>query len=145
VLWDQRKIPRRVDRPAWPASSTDPDTWSDYASAIQLVPGPFAAGVGFVLNGDGIACVDLDHCVNADGSVDSWARDVLAFAPRTYVELSPSGSGLHVFGFASVGSGRRLGLVEVYDRARYMTVTGVHFRSAPSRLADMQSFVDALL
>lgn len=113
-------------------------------SAVAAVPGPFAAGVGFVLNGDGVACVDLDHCVNPDGSLDPWAREVLALAPRTYVEVSPSGSGLHVFGFASVGVGRRLGLVEVYDRARYMTVTGRVFRGAPSRLADMQSFVDAL-
>jgi primase-polymerase (primpol)-like protein len=144
VLHDKRKVPRRVDRPSWPASSTNPETWSSYADAIAVERGRFKAGIGFVLNGDGIACVDLDHCLYSDGSLEPYARRILERTPKTYVEVSPSGTGLHIFGYAEVGTGRVLDGVEVYDRGRYMTVTSNRFREFPRRLADISALVESL-
>jgi primase-polymerase (primpol)-like protein len=106
-----------------PASSTNPLTWSSYADARRSVKGD---GLGFVLNGDGIVCIDLDHCY--DGIPTAQAQAVLDLFPDTYVEVSPSGTGLHIWGFAPLLKGRRFTLnglsVEVYPSGRYMTVTG---------------------
>ena len=122
------------------ASSTNPQTWSDFDTVAQSDIGD---GVGFVLAGEGIACIDLDHCL-VDGRALPWARAILARCPDTYVEVSPSGTGLRIFGFAEIGKGRRGDGVEVYDRGRYMTVTGRRFSKFPARLANITEFVESL-
>lgn len=101
-------------------------------------------GLGFVLNGDGVACIDLDHCL-IGGRLEPWALDIVDRAGRTYIEVSPSGTGLHIWGKASVGRGRRMDGVEVYDRARYVTITARPWRSAPLRLQSIQVLVDSLI
>jgi len=93
-----------------------------------------------VLNGDGVVCIDLDDCV-VDGVPNAKARELISSLPRTYVEFSPSGRGLHVWGFASLDAGRRFerdGLkVEVYPNGRYLTVTGRAYRSARFATLDL--------
>ena len=105
-------------------------------------------GVGFVLDGDGIVCLDLDHALE-DGRPVEWAAQLLARLPATYVEVSPSGTGLHVWGRARVVRGRRIrdGVrsVEIYGTGRYITVTGRRWRGASSRLADLDAVVAELL
>lgn len=101
---------------------------------------------GFVLDGDGIACLDLDRCLTPDGQVTGRAAEVLARVPHTYVEVSPSGTGLHVWGRAQVPHGRRLPQgVEVYGTGRYIAVTGRRFGRCPSTLADLSEVVAWLL
>jgi len=106
-------------------------------------------GFGFVLDGDGIACVDLDHCLDERGRLEPWAAPLLERLPATYIEVSPSGRGLHIWGTGELQRGRRLmvdgGMVELYGRGRYMTVTGRRFRSAPSRLGDLSSTLASLM
>ncbi|MGW5367828.1 hypothetical protein ACWER6_20770 [Streptomyces sp. NPDC004009] len=106
-------------------------------------------GVGFVLNGDGVACLDLDHALTTNGTPKPWAADILRRAGATYVEVSRSGSGLHVFGYADVRQGRRVRreggyCVEAYGTGRFIAVTGRRFRGAPSTLADLSTLVAAL-
>ena len=132
------KVPLQADGRT--ASSTDPATWTSFD---QVTACKGRDGVGFVLNGDGIACVDLDHCL-VDGVLEPWAQQIVDRCPRTYVEISPSGTGLHVFGLATVGVGRNMRGVEVYDRGRYMTVTGRRFGSFPARLADISGLIASL-
>jgi primase-polymerase (primpol)-like protein len=108
-----------------PASSTNPATWTDYDSARRSDVG---AGIGFVLTGDGISCIDLDHCVR-DGVVDPRALEYIAAAEPFYVELSPSGTGIHAWTHRLSPGRNRFTLdnglaVEWYDTARYITVTG---------------------
>ena len=141
VTFSRDKMPRQVD--GTPASSTDPATWANFAAASSAAR-ILDRGVGFVLNGDGIACIDLDHCITG-GVLADWAADIVARAGRTFVEVSPSGTGLHIWGFAEVGRGRRMGQVEVYDRGRYMTVTGRRWGSAPKRLGDISALVADLV
>lgn len=115
------KVPITVTGHA--ASSTNPATWSDYQTAADSQHGD---GLGFVLNGDGIVCIDLDHCF--DGQPTAEAQALIDSLPETYVEISPSGKGLHIWGFAVLEKGRRFtrnGLsVEIYPAGRYITVTG---------------------
>ncbi|MFF0837478.1 DNA primase [Streptomyces sp. NPDC003344] len=129
------------------ASSTDPRTWTTYREAAASTAG---VGLGFVLSDvDDIACLDLDHALNADGTPKPWAADILRRAGATYVEVSRSGSGLHVFGLADVRQGRRIRreggyCVEAYGTGRFIAVTGRRFRGAPSTLADLSALVAAL-
>ena len=122
------------------ASSTNPAIWSPYNVAKDCNVGD---GLGFVLNGDGIACIDLDHCIT-DGVLAPWAQDIVNQCRGTYIEISLSGTGLHIFGYAHVGIGRNLGGVEVYDRGRYIAVTGRRWRRAPLELSDISVVVNSL-
>lgn len=132
VRYSASKVPLQVD--GRPASSTDSATWATFAEVRASSVG---VGFGFVLDGDGLVCIDLDHAL-ADGELLPWAADVLEAAPATWVEVSPSGEGLHVWGFGSVERGRRFavpgGMVEVYGTGRYITVTGRPFAGSGRRL-----------
>lgn len=139
-----RKMPLTAKGRA--ASSTDPGTWCSYRDAKASKVG---AGLGFVLNGDGIVCVDLDHCVDDRGRVAGWAQRILDDLPATYVELSPSGRGLHIFGYGRVERGRRVRrgdiAVEVYGQGRYIAMTGRRHADAPARLANVSEALASLI
>ena len=127
------------------ASSTEASTWSPYREAAASNAG---AGLGFVLNGDGVACIDLDHCL-VDGELASWARRLVDMAPGCWIERSVSGDGLHIWGFGRLERGRRLsvesGSVELYADGRYIAVTGDTWGDTPRRLGDLSELIDALL
>ena len=126
------------------ASVTSPGTWSSWAAADASSCG---VGVGFVLDGsDGIVCIDLDHCLT-DGHLAPWAAAVLEAVPPTYIEVSPSGDGLHVWGTGPVGRGRRIRdhrSIEVYSQGRYIAVTSQRWEGAPSLLADLTAVLAAV-
>ena len=128
------------------ASSTDSSTWSTYRTVVRAKAG---VGLGFVLAADDrIACIDLDHAL-VGGHLLPWARVIVDKLPATYIEVSPSGTGLHIWGYGEVGRGRKLRhrkvSVEVYGRERYITVTRQPFEGAPSKLADVSKvFADLL-
>lgn len=125
------------------ASATDPATWSDYRTVKASTAG---AGMGFVLAGDGIVCLDLDH-VLVDGRPTPAAARLLRRLPDTYMEISPSGTGLHVWGLGRLPRGRRATVdgvsVEAYGTGRYITMTGVRW-SSTAELADLSGVLEAL-
>ncbi|MFC8583241.1 bifunctional DNA primase/polymerase [Streptomyces sp. NPDC057217] len=130
------------------ASSTDPRTWSTYKSAAASTAG---VGLGFVLSDvDDVVCLDLDHCLNPlTGRLAPWAAAILRDAGTTYVEVSPSGDGLHIWGRATVRQGRRIRrpdgtAVEIYGTGRYIAMTGRRHGNTPSILADLSAVVSKL-
>lgn len=141
------KVPLSVVGPkVRPASSTDPETWSTYSAVNRSTAG---AGLGFVLSPvDRLVCIDLDHAL-LDGELRPWARRIVDRLPETYIEVSPSSTGLHIWGFGSLERGRRIrrgdSSIEVYDRGRYITVTRKPFQNAPSALADLTQVIADLL
>ncbi|MYT23493.1 DNA primase [Streptomyces sp. SID7760] len=144
VRHSARKVPLTVGGAV--ASSTDPATWSRHRDAASSTVG---AGLGFVLDGDGVVCLDLDHCLDADGVLAGWAQPILEAAAGTWVEISRSGDGLHVWGYGTLPHGRRIpvgpGSVELYGDGRFIAVTGRTFGDTPRRLGDLQHVIDALL
>ena len=134
--WLRHDRKRPIQANGAPASSTDERTWTTYDRARSSNAGD---GLGFAL-GDGIACIDLDHCL-IDGVLADWAVPIVRACRGTYMEISPSGDGLHIFGYATVGTGRRRGGIEVYDRDRYMTVTMRRYKRAPLVLRDLSDVV----
>lgn len=123
-----------------PASSTNPLTWTDYQTALAAKAGD---GLGFVLNGDGIVCIDLDHCY--DGKPNAEAQALIDSLPSTYIEISPSGTGLHIWAYATLAKGRRFdrnGLsVEIYPNGRYLTVTGQAINRVPFSQIDLDNIL----
>lgn len=137
---------RLTRRPITPrgmsASSTQSRTWSPYVAVRDSRHGD---GMGFML-GDGIGCIDLDKCI-VDGRLEPWAQEILDRCPATYIEVSPSGTGLHIFGRLDPGPGRgqRAGIrIEVYSTARFMTVTGKHWPGSANVLGDLRAVVATL-
>jgi primase-polymerase (primpol)-like protein len=139
------KVPLRADT-GRAASSTDPATWAGHAAAAAS---PHGAGLGYVLaDGDGVVCLDLDHCLDGD-QLAPWAARILDACPPTYTEVSPSGTGLHIWGRGHIARGRRIrrtdgACIEVYGSGRYIAL-GERYGQAPLVLADLTEVVDSLI
>lgn len=131
VRYSARKVPLTTVAKA--ASSTDPETWTTYKEASVSKVGK---GLGFVLNGDGLVCIDIDHCIT-DGRLSDRAQQILTTLPSTYVEISPSGKGLHVWGYGTLPHGMKRNGIEIYGNGRYMTVTGNRWRDSANTLANL--------
>lgn len=108
-----------------PAKADKSNTWGTFEEALRAVQRRDAVGLGFEL-GEGICGVDIDHCIE-DGELNDLAKELINEL-QSYAEISPSGTGIHILckGKLPDREGRRdsmLGL-EMYDKARYFTVTG---------------------
>jgi primase-polymerase (primpol)-like protein len=121
-------------------SVTDSQVLSTYSEAKSSKAGD---GLGFVLNGDGIICIDLDHCY--DGAPSPEAMALIESLPITYVEISPSGTGLHIWGKSQMATGRRFtrnGLsIEIYPNGRFITMTGNALNRAELAELDITAIV----
>jgi KaiC/GvpD/RAD55 family RecA-like ATPase len=138
VVWREGKIPYDAKYVNSRASSTNPDTWSSFEAATTAYEeSNEALGIGFVLNGDGLVGVDIDHVVT-DGVVEPAAVELLDQLGAAYISLSPSGHGLRAFGYATPllqgCKGVYQGMaVELYSSQRYLTVTDQTLRHEPLR------------
>ena len=121
IRYSPKKVPLKIN--GHPASSTDPNTWSSHREAVASRAG---IGLGYVL-GDGIGCIDLDHCL-IDGKPNDTATAYLETYTRHYIEISPSGDGLHIWGTAEPDHGTKRQIdglnIERYSTGRYITITG---------------------
>lgn len=128
------KVPFRASDKSRQASSTNPATWGTFAAAKEAYESGGCAGVGFVLNGDGLVGIDLDGCVKA-GVPDTAAMALLDSLGAAYVEVSPSGKGLRALGYGDSikgVNGVADGLKgEFYSGGRYLTITGHTLRAGP--------------
>ena len=109
-------------------SSTNPKTWCDYRTAAEAVEKYGYAGLGFaIVPEDGYVGIDVDHCYNPEtGEFSELAQAIIA-KQNTYMEFSPSGDGIHLWfkGTKPAGACRNTQVgVEMYDRDRYLTMTG---------------------
>jgi hypothetical protein len=138
VVWREGKIPYDAKYVNSRASSTNPDTWASFDQATTAYEEcDQALGIGFVLNGDGLCGIDIDHVVT-DGMVEPAAVELLDQLGAAYISLSPSGHGLRAFGYATPllqgCKGVFQGMaVELYSSQRYLTVTDQTLRHEPLR------------
>jgi AAA domain/NrS-1 polymerase HBD domain len=126
------------------ADTTKPPTWGTHAEALARAVKSGLAGVGFVL-GDGWLGIDFD---NFRDEVSGQLSEPVPSAVRlfgTYAEVSPSGKGVKIIGRGKIpeGLGNRMGKdgigrdIEVYDSARFFTVTGEKLPDAPATVREM--------
>ena len=136
------------------ASSDDPSTWGTFAEAMSHhAEDDRSLGVGFVFTENlGIVGIDLDNCVNAEGNIALWAKDILQRFP-TYAEVSPSMHGIKLLcrgpALSEGGKNRRdwpekdAG-VEMYRSGRYFTITGHKLPDHPREIVDCSEAVQWL-
>jgi AAA domain len=97
-----QKPPFMALQPDRHASTNDPTTWTDYPTALATVQAGHADGLSYVLTKDDpFGAFDLDHCrCLVTYSIDVWAQNYLQAAVNTYQEITPSGEGVRIWGFA---------------------------------------------
>ena len=151
VLWRKAEVNGRATKiPISPwtgkaAASDRPRTWSSYRHARYACHLYQCDGVGFVFtDADPFCGIDLDHCLDNDGTVAPAALDwIKRFG--SYAEISPSGTGVHILIKANLsGGGRRTGRVEMYDSGRYFTITGTRVPAMPLAILNRQDVLDQL-
>lgn len=110
--------------------SNDRDTFTSFEDAVKVSGNYDGIGIGIF---DNIAGIDIDHCFE-NGNFSEIATDICSHV-LTYAELSPSGSGIHLYGIAPgfqydkeqfYVNNQKKG-VEVYvagNTNKFLTVTG---------------------
>ncbi len=135
------------------ASSTDSGTWCPFGEALEAWskdPKRWC-GIGFVFSPDDpFFGVDLDDCLDDKGKPKPWAQPILERLFDTYAEVSPGGRGIKLWGKGSLPEGGVAfpmgdGRVEIYDQARYFTVTGTHWAGQMLDIEEHQAALDWLL
>lgn len=115
------------------ASSSNPESWGTLEEALLSKEKYLFSGIGFVFTVEcGIIGIDIDHCLD-NGTPNEVAADILGRLPPTYVEVSPSGTGLHIFlkGTLPPGGNRNSKTgVEMYSGSRYFTMTGQKYKGS---------------
>lgn len=82
--------------------------------------------LGFVLTEeDNIICVDLDNAL-ADFKLTEMAKEIVSAFTGTYMELSQSGKGIHIFAKGTIPENLILPAegIEIYKHNRYIALTG---------------------
>lgn len=146
VLWGERKVvgvPELDDKGKlvkvpYLSSSTSKKSWRSFDFVMEGYESGRFNGVGYVLHEDNVVCIDLDHCIEPDYVYADYVVDILnMFNPRgdnsVFVELSPSGDGLHIWcsGNPPVTGSKFHESIEVYGTdvngvpsPRFVAVTG---------------------
>jgi hypothetical protein len=128
------KVPTQPHAPDYKASTDNAAQWGSFDDAMLAFDrNETLAGVGFVFATDDVyAGVDLDNCINDDGTLAEWAR-VWIERLNGYAEISPSRRGVKVWVRGKLPEdGRHINLpggtaVECYDNTRFFSTTGATF------------------
>jgi hypothetical protein len=162
VVWRERTIdgkkkkpPYRAKEPGQEAKIDDPSTWGTYeevkAAALKT---PGGGGIGFVLTDTDIVLLDFDECRDPITSqLTHGVDEILSRVADCYAEVSPSGTGLHIYG--RVREDRKInkrlqltggGTLEIYCRTgRYTTITGETVGGPGKKLLYLDKIIDELL
>ena len=109
------------------AMSNNPETWSDFDTAVRMSDN--YAGIGFMFSNSGYFGVDLDDIGGElkdyfSGKTDNIVGEFVDTL-RSYTELSQSKHGVHIICKGTLPEGsRRKGKVEMYDSGRFFVMTG---------------------
>ena len=109
------------------ASTTNPEHWSDFKTALSWHRAGHWDGIGFVFTKTNLYCgIDLDGCRDPEtGKIDQGALDILQNLD-SYAEYSQSGRGIHIICKAKLpGTGHHGAHVEIYNTGRFFVFTGL--------------------
>lgn len=161
LLWKETDDGRKVPRAPWGTgdplqyvSALDPSNWVPFDEAIQWqskLPQNFELAYALTRE-DEIVFLDLDDVVN-DGEPSPEARTIIERA-KSYTAVSTSGTGLHIFVHGSLSEGIKSltgpidddgdQSLEVYDRNRFIAVTGQHLDGTRTEITTGSSLLNEL-
>jgi hypothetical protein len=134
------------------ASSTNPETWCDFDTAMRAYSNNKAEGVGFALATGGVGAFDIDHCRDsASGVIHPWAIKLVNRC-GSYAEVTPSGEGIRIIGIvAGTPLHRKFPVpgangmsIEIYRNAeRYITISGAQIGEA-AELVNIDTEIDTV-
>ena len=111
------------------ARTNDPSTFASYDTAVNASG---YDGIGIRVSGAFVG-IDLDHCIE-DSNLLPWAKEITDHFADTYIEVSPSGTGIRIFcllpddlNYNTETYYIKKGGIEVYIPGytnRFLTVTG---------------------
>ena len=120
------KAPRHPDG-GWKLSVAEPWQWASFGEVVHAYEAGNFDGVGVLLTTtSGLVGIDVDDWPTVLKAHDLITLALVEFQRAGgYVELSPSGNGLHALLRGSLSSkGKKSGGLEIYDNVRFLTVTG---------------------
>ena len=161
VLWRHQvrrgrptKPPYQARHPNKLARSNDASTWAPFDVALAAYQAGNGDGIGLCLLGAPLVAFDLDDCRNSTTGIIEPAAHKLIELAKSYVEITPSGTGLRILGR---GAGSKIqrkqavpganGMtVETYRGCeRFVAVTGDALPEAAAQLADNDRLVDEIV
>ena len=111
------------------ASTTDLLTWRPFEEAYEAYEDGKHDGVGFCFcSADPFVGIDFDNCRNPEtGAVDAGILEYIESFKNRYVEVSVSGTGIHLItrGKIKGGTNPNGDVREIYDQDRFFALTGV--------------------
>ena len=129
------------------AQSNNSQTWASICEATRAYQNGNYAGIGFMFSdSDPYTGIDLDRCRDLEtGQIEEWAQGIIK-RMNSYAEITPSGTGVHILIKAKLtGAGVKRAVdgheIEIYDRARYFTMTGEHIPETPTTIQERQDYI----
>lgn len=130
------------------ASSTNPNTWGTFNEAEnKLNSRPnYYDGISIVISKEyGLVFIDVDHCLNDDGVMNDTVYSIVdSFHKPQYIEISQSGTGIHILTQGTIPKNFKNSQngVEMYSDKRFCALTGnVIYKGDP---CEEQSVIDEL-
>ena len=134
------------------AESDNPETWADFDTACKYAKEQGGVCLAYALDDkDGIACIDLDGCMQENGDFSDIAQKAFIAASGSYAEKSVSGKGLHIFGKtkgADLRSFSKDKTMEYYQSGHFIAMTGDNYGSSELKSFDtpeMQTVLESKL
>jgi len=108
------------------AKSTDLLTWGAFDEATAALKVGDFHGIGFVFcSADPFVGIDFDKCRNPEtGEIDEKVLEFVRSFKSSYVEVSVSGTGIHLITTGKCKNGKKVGNREVYGQDRFFCMTG---------------------
>ena len=136
LLWSMEKRSGKWTKPPisihthGAARTNAPATWAPFPKVRPAVASGAYTGLGYVFSADDpYFFLDLDHCRDPETcEIAPWALGYLEGFYGTYIEVSPSGTGIKVIGEGTLPGtqhtksvGENGAKIEMFDRLKYST------------------------
>ena len=161
--WVCYKVEEDAERPGHPvkrlinpyngkwARVNEPRDWAYFSIAKKQIEKYGCVGISICLTDikgkdirNDIFCIDLDKVLMFEQSTDFSHFESFKiyemFKGKTYIEYSIGGLGIHILGIGNLkkDSRYRKGAIEMYDKARFMSLTGAKTSDSTDSLGELE-------